>query len=684
MTRGCQVFLAVLIVILVAGAAQAQKADGIDFERFKPSMDMQGVILTEGGQGELAGDFNLGMYMHYSQNPLEVIGTDRTAVGAPETFDVVDTRLVGHLYGSVGITDWLAFGVDVPAVLYQDGTEVLDRNTGAPLWKLGSFAMADIRVAPKVTMLRQRSHGISMALLVPVSLPSGDQHDFAGAKGDSVTASPTLAVSGTLADDTVLLAFNVGAWLRSKEQYPTYINSPDLQQYSLETGHELFARLGFSYSFADNWWAMAEVSAAAKIDNMFAEKKQTPLEGLVGIRLWGPGDVVFTLGGGAGFIKGWGTPDFRAFFGASFSPRVHDRDKDGIDDKRDKCPDKPGPRENDGCPWLDTDGDGITDNLDKCPKEKGPKENNGCPWGDRDGDGLKDNVDKCPAEVGPKENNGCPYGDVDGDGVSDNVDKCPKQPGPKDNGGCPYGDTDGDGITDDKDKCPKKAGPGENNGCPFGDEDGDGVKDADDKCPKDAGPPENDGCPWGDTDGDGVKDNLDKCPKEPGPQENAGCPWGDKDGDGVLDNEDKCPDKAGPADSPEGKGCPKKYTLIKIDREKKKIEIKQKVHFAYARSRIKGDSFELLNQVAQAINDNPDIQKVRIEGHTDSRGSEKYNQRLSERRANSVMQYLLGKGVDPKRLQAVGYGESKPIAPNSTDKGREANRRVEFVIVESD
>jgi outer membrane protein OmpA-like peptidoglycan-associated protein len=490
-------------------------------------------------------------------------------------------------------------------------------------------------------------------------------------------------MSRAFANEDFLVALNVGAWLRSKEKYPDYTN-PDLQQYGLETGHELFARLGFSWSFAENWWALAEVSAAAKLDNLFQETEQTPLEGLLGIRLWGPGDVVFTLGGGMGFIKGWGTPDFRAFFGASFSPRVHDRDGDGIEDKRDKCPDEPGPRENDGCPWIDTDGDGLADNLDKCVKEKGPRENNGCPWGDRDGDGLKDNEDKCPAEVGPRENGGCPYGDADGDGVSDDVDKCPKEPGPKDNGGCPFGDTDGDGIADDKDKCPKQAGPGENNGCPFGDEDGDGVKDADDKCPKDAGPPENDGCPWGDTDGDGVKDNLDKCPREPGPEENSGCPFGDQDGDGIKDDQDKCPDQPGPADSPEGKGCPRKFTLIKIDREKKKIEIKQKIHFAYARARIMGDSFALLNQVAQAIKETPDIQKVRIEGHTDSRGSDDYNQKLSERRANAVKDYLLKKGVDPERLEAVGYGEAKPIAPNSTDKGRDANRRVEFVIVGSD
>jgi outer membrane protein OmpA-like peptidoglycan-associated protein len=152
----------------------------------------------------------------------------------------------------------------------------------------------------------------------------------------------------------------------------------------------------------------------------------------------------------------------------------------------------------------------------------------------------------------------------------------------------------------------------------------------------------------------------------------------------VKDNLDKCPDQSGPADSAQGKGCPRKFSLVKIDREKKKIEIGQKIHFATARVRIVRDSFALLNQVAQAIREHSDIKKVRIEGHTDSQGSERYNQRLSERRANAVLKYLQNRKVPPERIEAVGYGESRPIAPNSTRMGREANRRVEFVIIEQD
>ncbi|MCP1250685.1 MULTISPECIES: OmpA family protein [Elizabethkingia] len=112
-----------------------------------------------------------------------------------------------------------------------------------------------------------------------------------------------------------------------------------------------------------------------------------------------------------------------------------DRDKDGIPDKDDRCPDTPGLPEFQGCP--DTDGDGIPDIDDKCPDVAGPKENQGCPWPDTDGDGVLDKDDQCVNVPGPKENNGCPWPDRDGDGIPDKDDKCPDVPGVPEYQGCP-------------------------------------------------------------------------------------------------------------------------------------------------------------------------------------------------------------------------------------------------------
>ncbi len=112
-----------------------------------------------------------------------------------------------------------------------------------------------------------------------------------------------------------------------------------------------------------------------------------------------------------------------------------DRDKDGIKDSEDACPDVPGLAQFQGCP--DTDGDGVADKDDNCPEVAGPVENNGCPWPDTDGDGVLDKDDACPSVAGPAENNGCPWPDTDGDGVLDKDDACPTVPGLPEYNGCP-------------------------------------------------------------------------------------------------------------------------------------------------------------------------------------------------------------------------------------------------------
>lgn len=144
--------------------------------------------------------------------------------------------------------------------------------------------------------------------------------------------------------------------------------------------------------------------------------------------------------------------------------KIKDRDKDGIADDQDGCPDEAGPVITNGCP--DKDGDGIADKDDKCPDVPGTKANNGCPVTDRDHDGVNDDVDKCPDVAGLKKYDGCPVPDRDKDGINDEEDKCPDIPGYARYNGCPIPDTDGDGINDEEDKCPAVKGVKENNGCP--------------------------------------------------------------------------------------------------------------------------------------------------------------------------------------------------------------------------
>lgn len=127
---------------------------------------------------------------------------------------------------------------------------------------------------------------------------------------------------------------------------------------------------------------------------------------------------------------------------------------------------------------------------------------------------------------------------------------------------------------------------------------------------------------------------------------------------------------------------PQEEALAKV--EKKKIVITKRIHFEFDKAVIRPISFRILDAVVDILKTNSDIRKVRVEGHCDYKGSDAYNMRLSQRRANAVRDYLMAHGVEADRLVAVGYGESRPIATNETAEGRARNRRVEFTILEQE
>ncbi|MFW2386894.1 MAG: OmpA family protein [Polyangiales bacterium] len=251
----------------------------------------------------------------------------------------------------------------------------------------------------------------------------------------------------------------------------------------------------------------------------------------------------------------------------------------------------------------------------------------------------------------------------------------------------PVLDADGDGILDDVDQCPSEPedfdGFQDDDGCPDPDNDGDGVLDVNDGCPNDAedidGFEDEDGCPDPDNDGDGILDVDDQCPNEPGTPENNGCPDPDRDGDGVPDRVDNCPDEPGTV---ENQGC-QAPQLVVIGAGK--LDILEKVYFRTGSHKLQKRSFALLDNVAQVLNAHPEIEQVRVEGHTDSTGNLKYNMRLSRMRAGTVVRYLVGRGkVSKDRLISEGFGPTRPLVPDA--KSREdlaQNRRVEFHIVET-
>ncbi len=208
------------------------------------------------------------------------------------------------------------------------------------------------------------------------------------------------------------------------------------------------------------------------------------------------------------------------------------------------------------------------------------------------------------------------------------------------------------------------------------DSDGDGILDSNDACPNTpygvAVDPR--GCPMiapiaiGDSDGDGVPDNFDRCPGTPAGMavEATGCPV-DEDNDGVLNINDDCP-RTPPGFKVNARGC--------VVDEQTVIVLKS-VHFAFDSADLTREARVLLDRVVEGLRNQPSL-RMAIAGHTDSLGTEAYNQALSLRRADSVRRFLVDQGIGSDRLLTEGFGELRPIANNETEEGRSTNRRVEF------
>ena len=315
----------------------------------------------------------------------------------------------------------------------------------------------------------------------------------------------------------------------------------------------------------------------------------------------------------------------------------------------------------------DKDKDGVADKLDLCPDIPGIVLLNGCP--DRDGDGVKDLDDKCPDTPGLKDLHGCP--DRDADGVTDLEDACPDDKGLSEFKGCP--DKDGEKIIDKEDECPEDAGLVDFLGCP--DRDGDKTPDKYDACVDIFGPKEYKGCP--DKDGDTVLDKDDDCPEVIGAVDNKGCPWPDADKDGVVDKDDNCPAVAG---LKELKGCPP-APVLKVDEQKILEKAFASLEFASGKEIIKATSYKSLMDLAILMKAHSNDWTLDLAGHTDNQGDAAKNMLLSEKRTKAVKAFLVGKGAKAERINTKWFGQTSPIADNATEAGRQKNRRVEMNIL---
>jgi hypothetical protein len=307
---------------------------------------------------------------------------------------------------------------------------------------------------------------------------------------------------------------------------------------------------------------------------------------------------------------------------------------------------------------------GESNRKNKKPETEKPETASKPAEPDRDNDGIPDIYDQCPDGAGTLQLFGCP--DSDRDGVADRDDHCPDVPGLASLKGCT--DMDEDGIADKDDSCPDQKGTLEYRGCPPVDRDKDGVADAEDLCPDMRGQLRYKGCP--DSDADGIPDNKDACPGIAGPERLKGCP--DSDADGISDKEDECPTLAG---IPEKNGCPEALPPAPG------VPFKA-VYFGSTLEGWYNTSIVTLDEVVTILQADPMLE-ARMEGHTDNTGQEPANDLLAEKRAKRCRDYLITKGIDPKRLSYLGHGSQKPFVPNDTRENRQLNRRVEIHFLRS-
>lgn len=453
-----------LRILVAAGATligAPALAQSVQIEQFEPLPAQRKNILGT-AQSEVLGHLKTSadLMVHYADKPLRV---ERN--GETQSY-LLKSQLHVEVGGAIGLFDWVELGFMMPIVAYQDGDA--SAALGVPDG-VESFALSDLRLVPKVTIIRHEwTGGFGVGLLAPVYIPIGDDSSF---NSDGVFRVEPRLVIGWEIQGGAGFAANVGYQFRDAQTTQNLVTDNTLKW---SVGAHLPV-------VTPRIQVIANVFGAATHSDLDTTG-QNPIEAQAGLRFDLPADFLVQAGGGLGLNEAVGTPTFRAFAGVTWSPASSDIDDDRIDDRDDRCPQEPedldGFEDGDGCPEADNDGDGIEDRFDTCPLEAEDfdqlGDRDGCPEDDLDADGVLDNADKCPEVPGSAELTGCPPNDKDNDSIYDNDDKCPELPedidGFEDEDGCPDVDNDRDGVPDTGDTCVDEPevinGVEDEDGCP--------------------------------------------------------------------------------------------------------------------------------------------------------------------------------------------------------------------------
>ncbi len=560
---------ALCIVLCAASSAAQEQTEGFALNRFDPAEAGSDWFALDSLDLRGHGRFAAGLTGDWAYKPLVLYDGEGEELSA-----VVEHQVFAHLGVGAMLWDRLRVAALLPVGIWTagEGTTIAGVEYGMD----EGVAVGDLRLGADVRLYGEYGEPFTTAVGFQVHTPTGNRDRFTS--DGSVRLVPRWTAAGDVNVGDLgdfAYAAKLGANIRTLEE-----NYADA---ALGTEIAFAAAMGFRLLerrllVGPELWGATVVSDSG--DGFFT-KQSTPFELLFGGHYFLDNGMSFGLGVGPGLTRGLGAPLVRALgrvgWSMPYEAEPSDRDRDGIIDDEDACPDVAG-------------------------VATGDPQTHGCPPpSDRDGDSIVDVEDACPDVPGVATDDPATHG-------------CP-----------PPSDRDGDGIIDDEDACPDVAGVA-------------------------TGDPLTHGCP----------------------------PPSDRDGDGIVDDKDACPDKAGvPNADPKKHGCPKAVVVGK------QIKILERVEFDTAQATLRPESGSVLEAVLSVLNKHPEIKKVRVEGHTDNRGSRAYNRGLSQRRAAAVVGWLIKKGVDPSRLTAEGFGLDRPIDTNETSEGRQNNRRVEFHIVDN-
>lgn len=618
-----------------------------DIQLYYPSPGASGFLTTESADVNLHLEVSAGLTVNYAHRPLEVTLADGLPIGP-----VIENRLDTVLTAAIGLFGFADIGIVFPIVA-QGGPVGLvnDLITDVPepfASAMPGFTAGDLRIVPKIRPVTISEGLFSLALIPTVVLPTGGGAVYASER--QPVFAPTVAISSRFLE-RYRVALNVGYRWRE--------TGTDLDFVGIVVKDEIFAKLAFAARFEVlpdmHLEILGEIFGHTPAKNGFGlgsapdqrllQEARTALEADGGVRLQVLEYLWIFVGGGSGLAHGIGGPAPRVFGGVTFYTGdigPPDLDNDDIPDDLDQCPTRPEDRDDfedeDGCPEVDNDRDRVLDEDDECPAEPedqdGYEDHDGCPDPDNDGDGVLDAADRCPDVAedvdGFEDTDGCPDLDNDQDGIADTVDKCPTEPEDlddfADHDGCPDLDNDDDGLTDLNDLCPNHA------------EDLDGVDD-DDGCAED-------------NDRDGIVDGSDKCPEQAETYNG-------------IDDDDGCPEPDGPR------------SLVLIGEDS--IELAAPIDFRPNTAVLKPRSGLVLDHVAAALIGHQEIVKLTISAHVPASADPEADQYLSQARSDAVKDYLSEAGIDPDRLDAVGFGSSQPRYRNRRAR---QNARIEIIVAE--